>query len=292
MKPTLLKKEEKLDGMVTVMPPEEAMQPILPPPVRGAVHQWMTEIRAEDELKTLKVSPRKSAILSGPPGCGKTTLAHHLAARLNYNLVCVHTDRLRGQYVGETGQNIAQLFTYLKGQKNSIIFFDEFDALATQRGAGLGGADQERNAIVNALLQRIEQHEGILIAATNMSQNIDAAIWRRFGMQLEIPMPGLDERFAIMKLYLDPLEMPEDDIDTLSHLTEGAAPSLLKQLIEGIKRDVVLAPRLNLDPAPRAIFQRIIASVKPHESYDPPQLWADTDALKYVEKMTWTLPEK
>lgn len=276
-----------LGSMVTILNPKDAQQPILSPSVRGAIHQWMTEIRSEEELKRVKVEPRRSAILSGPPGCGKTTLAHHLAQRLNYQLVCVHMDRLRSKWVGQTGEQIADLFSFLNRQTDTIAFFDEFDALAAQRTDDSNGAGREANAIVNSLLQRIESYRGILIAATNRQAAIDPAIWRRFGMQLEIPIPGTEERFAIIKIYTEPFDIADDHIDLIAEATKGAPPSLLRQLIEGVKRDLVLAPRLNLPADAKSTFERVLASVSIHSSYETPELWTNKNCLAQIAKMPW-----
>ena len=285
--------QKELGNMATVMDFRTAQQPILPPPIRAAVHQWLTEIRAAEELKKFNVAPRRSCLLSGPPGCGKTTLAHHLSARLGVDLICIHMDRLRSQFVGQTGQQIARVFELIAplGQ-NAVMFFDEFDSLGSKRKDDGQASSQENNTIVNALLARMETFEGNIIAATNRASALDPAIWRRFGMQLEIPLPGNDERFAIIKYYLDPLDWDDDSIETLAGLTAGAAPSLLRQLIEGIKRDMVLAERMNMSGDIVSTFIRVIASVAPHPDYDPPILWEDASIIKGLADFPWPLQMK
>lgn len=293
MRPQMMVLKQKLSNMATILSSDEAPQPILPPSIRAAVHQWMTEIRAEEELSAVGVQPRRSALLSGPPGCGKTTLAHHLAARLGVDLVCVHMDRLRSKWCGQTGENIATLFESLEqSSSESLLFFDEFDAVAQKRSEEGTGATEERNSIVNALLARIEAFKGNMIAATNRATALDPAIWRRFGMQLEIPLPGPDERYAIMAFYLHPFTISEAAMDYLTAATDGAAPSLLRQLMEGIKRDMILAPRMNNPTDAKATFFRIIASVAPHPDYNVPYLWAETSAaLHNLAKFPWP-PER
>ena len=269
-----------------ILKPDEAIQPILPPAARGVVHQWMTEITAEDELAAVNVAPRRSAILSGPPGCGKTTLAHHLAGRLAVPLVCVNMDQLISKYLGESGRNIAAMFSAIEPiAKDVILFMDEIDAIGAKRSDSSQGADQERNAIVNHLLKRTESYHGTMIAATNRPGVIDPALHRRFGLQLEIPLPGQDERFAIMTHYLIPFTLDEDALGVLTDLTAGAAPSLLRQIMEGVKRDLILAPRLNYNTSSTDTFARIVASTKPHEDYDTPPLW--NDGLNELANIAW-----
>jgi SpoVK/Ycf46/Vps4 family AAA+-type ATPase len=277
-----------LKGMAVVLHPEGAIQPILPKAVRGAVHHWMTEIRAEEELSAVGVAPRRTALLSGPPGCGKTTLAHHLAARLGVALVCVHLDRLKSKYVGETENNVADLFDSVADQTGSyILFLDEFDAIGVARANVEQASDRSHNSVVDSLLARIESFGGTMIAATNRADSLDPAIWRRFGMQLDIPLPGDEERYAILKRYIDPFEMPDEWLEAMTDATESAAPSLLRQLMEGLKRDIVLAERLNYSADAGSALDRVIASVRPHADYATPPLWERSSVRDQISKIEW-----
>lgn len=276
----------------SILWPKDSEQPILSGPVREAIHQWMTELWAAEDLLAVKVTPRRSAILSGPPGCGKTTLAHHVGARLGLPLVCVRMDSIVSQYVGQTGQNIAALFDNIEGQEDRcILFLDEFDAVASKRTSDNQSAAKEKNGIVNALLQRVESFGGTVIAATNRAEDIDPAMWRRFGLSLDIGLPGDDERYAILARYLAPFALPEDALEILADATTGAAPALLRQLAEGIKRDIVLSPRLRRSSDVKSVFARLLVSVKPHPDYPKPPLWEDRDTRERVMSLSWP-PER
>ncbi|MEI2386069.1 ATP-binding protein [Breoghania sp. JC706] len=265
-----------LGNRAEVLAPDDAEEPILHPSVRGAVYEWLSEINAQKELAAVGIKPRSTGLLSGPPGCGKTTLAHHLAARLGVPLVNVGSENLFESYLGASEQNVATLFDRLRrSEDRCIVFLDELDAIGAKReNNNTGGADNARTSMLTVLLRRIENFDGILIGATNRADSLDPALWRRFGMQIEVALPDEDARFAILKRYGMPFAFDEDLLDLLAALTEGAAPSLLRQLMEGVKRRLVLGARMRR-PATSATdaFLGVVGQTAPHPDYEPPALW-------------------
>lgn len=280
----------KLKDFGDLFLPEEAVEPILAGPVRGALLQWLTEIWAEDELAQVGVKARRKAMFDGPPGGGKTTLAHHLAARLGLPMLAVRPDKIIDCYLGSTGRNLGALFE-AAGHKESpiVLFIDEFDALAPKRTEVRQGADQARNEMVNTLLQRLEQHDGFLIAATNHPANIDTAIWRRFDIHITLDLPGQDERERILARYLDPFGLPPRALGELAVAMETASPALMRQFCENLKRQIVIGPKLKLDMSPRAVVGRLTASCQPHPDLGAPRLWSLGADDKAVALMPWPL---
>lgn len=269
--------EKEFGGNGQIVMPGEAHSPILTAPVRSALLQWLFEMNAADELAEVGLKPRSRALLSGPPGCGKTTLAHHIAARLGMPMLVIQSHEIIGKYLGETGNNIGKLFRAARRTRTGLaLFFDEFDALAKKReDLGSSGADNERANTTIALLQEFDRYDGLLFAATNVTGSIDAAIWRRFQMQIEIGFPGAEERFAIVKMYMAPLLPADETISVIAGVLDGASPALIREACEGLKRSIVLGPRMNLSTTLPDSMDRFAASSSAAEGMPVPRLWSD-----------------
>lgn len=291
MKPLRRATTGGLEDFGDLLHPDQAVEPILPRPVRAALLEWLTEIWARDELADVGLKPRSRALFYGPPGTGKTTLAHHLAARLGLPMIAVRPDRVIDCWLGSSGRNLGALFDAARPEPDGfgpvVMFFDEFDTLAAARQAGATNASQERNAIVNVLLQRIDAHDGIIIAATNLARDIDPAIWRRFDIHISLDTPGQDERERILARYLAPYGLPSGQLASIADACATASPALLRQLCEGLKRNIVLGPRLRWDMAREAVFARLIASIEPHASLGKPRLWSIGVEDRSIRGLSW-----
>lgn len=295
MRPTFIEVTPDLRQFGRVHQPGDAESPILTAPVRSTVHRWLVELQAEAELEAVGLKPRRTAILSGPPGCGKTTLAHHLAARLGVALVEVNMSTLVGSLLGETGRNLHRLFSAAAAKyQDLILLLDEIDSIATKRTSQNTSAGRDDNHTVISLMSQMDHYPGVVIAATNRADQIDEALWRRFGMQLDIGAPDNDTRYAIISKYLSPYQMDDAALCLLNDLTVGATPSLIRNLMEGLKRDLILQPKFGGEATAAATLYRVASSLQPHADISKPPLWDDlAGCIRRLKGINWppTLPE-
>lgn len=143
---------------------------------------------------------RNKYLFCGPPGCGKTLCAEVVANEMGLDLLVVRLDGLISSYLGETATNLRTVIEAAE-QRPCVLFFDEFDALARARTESEGHGELRR--VVNSLLVLIQnfQGRGVLIAATNLENTIDDALWRRFDEVLLFDRPTikLTENFLRLK---------------------------------------------------------------------------------------------
>lgn len=156
------------------------------------------EFRQADRLRRHGLDIRSKLLFCGPPGTGKTMCAEVFSGELGLPLFHVRLDSLVSSYLGETATNIRKTFEFARRQP-CVLFFDEFDALArTREDAGESG---ELRRVVNNLLLFIERIEpgGFLIAATNLADQLDPAIWRRFDEVVWFDRPDARMREAYLR---------------------------------------------------------------------------------------------
>lgn len=169
--------------------------------LRGQLERIVREQRKSAEILAHGLSPRRKLLLVGPPGTGKSMTGLVLAGELGLPLFQVRLDGLITKFMGETASKLRQIFD-ATGQTRGVYFFDEFDAIGSQRG--LANDVGEVRRILNSFLQMIEQDNShsLILAATNHPEILDHALFRRFDDVLRYELPNEVQIAELLKSRL------------------------------------------------------------------------------------------
>lgn len=169
--------------------PSIDVEPIWEPSVQRFLEQILSERRHFDELTEHGLSPTRSIIFTGPPGVGKTLAARWIARELHRPLLTLDLSAVMSSFLGRTGANVRHVLDYAKSV-DGVLLLDELDSIAKRRDDATDVGELKR--LVTVLLQEIDDWPatGLLIAATNHAGLLDPAVWRRFEMRVEFPMPN------------------------------------------------------------------------------------------------------
>ena len=152
------------------------------------------------------------ALFTGEPGTGKTLAAEVIAGMLNLTLLKIDLSQVVSKWVGETEKNLEAAFRQAEDSQ-TLLFFDEADALFGRRGQVKDGMDRYANLEVGFLLQRLEESDALVILASNLKENIDKAFTRRFHYVINFPRPQAAERASIWRLAFPPKSPISSDVD-------------------------------------------------------------------------------
>lgn len=186
---TALARSEAASGLLYERIPERRLtELVLPALVRRAISELVEEHHRRDLLRSHGVEPRHRVMLVGPPGGGKTSLAEAVASELAVPLLTVRYEGLIGSFLGETAARMETLFEAVR-VRPSVLFFDEFDTVAKERGDTHETGEIKR--VVSSLLLQVDRLPShvVVIAATNHPELLDRAAWRRMQLRLLLPNP-------------------------------------------------------------------------------------------------------
>lgn len=208
-----------------------------------------------------KIKPGFRALFYGPPGTGKTLTAKLLGKFSGKDVYRIDLSLVVSKYIGETEKNLAKIFDIAE-HKNWILFFDEADSLFGKRTTAQSSNDRHANQQTGYLLQRIEDYQGVVILATNLKDNIDAAFTRRFQSIIHFKMPGVNERLLIwQKAFSGKLRCEEAvDFQVLAENYEMAGGAIINVLrscaLSTVRRDSEIVLKSDLVKAIRREFAK------------------------------------
>jgi cell division protease FtsH len=185
-------------------------------------------LASPDKYKAIGAKIPKGVLLYGPPGTGKTLLARAVAGEAKVPFYSISGSEFVEMFVGVGASRVRDLFAQAKQNAPAIVFVDEIDAVGRQRGAGLGGGNDEREQTLNQLLVEMDGFEAngqvILIAATNRPDVLDPALLRpgRFDRQISVDRPDLKGRAAILAVHAKNKPVAKDvDLQSYAKRTPG-----------------------------------------------------------------------
>jgi cell division protease FtsH len=207
-------------------------------------------LKNSDRFTAVGAKIPKGVLLVGPPGTGKTLLARAVAGEAGVPFFSISGSEFVEMFVGVGASRVRDLFEQAKANAPCIVFIDEIDAVGRQRGAGLGGGNDEREQTLNQLLTEMDGFEGntgiIIIAATNRPDVLDAALLRpgRFDRQVVVDRPDFAGRLEILAVHAKGKTLAQDvDLEKIARRTPGFTGADLSNLLN---EAAILAARRNL----------------------------------------------
>lgn len=273
----------RLSALATKIKPHYAMKDIKLPKDRiRQLEEIRNHIKYKGQVydewgfqKKLSLGRGLNILFSGPSGTGKTMAAGILAKELNLDLYKIDLSAVVSKYIGETEKNLSRIFREAE-QSNAILFFDEADAIFGKRSEVRDSHDRYANIEIGYLLQKMEEHSGVVILASNLSQNIDDAFMRRMQFVVDFPFPDEKQRLCIWKsLFPEMAPLDEEmDFDFLSKKFKLAGGN--------IKNIIVNAAFLAADDSGIIAMEHIIMATK-REYQKIGRICTPSDFGKYYE---------
>lgn len=232
---------DKVRDLVVERPARRSLADlVLPAEVERQVNDLIVEQQQADLLRAHSLDPRHRVMLAGPPGNGKTTLAEAIAFTLGVPFLTIRYDAVIDSYLGETSARLRRVFDFARSTP-CVLFLDEFDALGKERGDIHETGEIKR--VVSSLLMQMDDLPSytVVVCASNHPELLDRAVWRRFQLRLELPMPTRNdfkrwlERVGANRktLGMEPTALARD--------LEGASYAEAEEFLLNVKRQIVLS---------------------------------------------------
>jgi cell division protease FtsH len=202
------------------------------------LQEVVTFLKQPERFTAVGARIPKGVLLIGPPGTGKTLLAKAIAGEAGVPFFSLSGSEFVEMFVGVGASRVRDLFHKAKENAPCIVFIDEIDAVGRQRGAGIGGGNDEREQTLNQLLTEMDGFQGntgvIIIAATNRPDVLDNALLRpgRFDRQIMVDYPSYNGRLEILKVHARNKRIDESvSLETIARRTPGFAGADLANLL-------------------------------------------------------------
>ncbi len=233
--------QKELNDLLEFTRPDDKLKDmVLNDKLKKIIIRILDEQKQIEKLRQHNLFPRKKLLLTGPPGCGKTMTARVLSNELGIPLFVIRLDGLISRYMGESIAKLRLVFDTMK-EFRAVYLFDEFDSIGTTRNQGNDVGEIKR--VLNSFLLQIEKDESnsLIIAATNMPENLDEALFRRFDDIINYPLPTEEQIYQFYKKELnDKLSDSHTILLNLSKQSIGLNFSDLKRVCEDFLKNTLI----------------------------------------------------
>lgn len=233
--------KRELHELIEVFQPKiKLIDMILAPEVKTALVKLVDEQRKWEMFRQYDLMPRRKLLLLGPPGCGKTMTAQAIAGELGIPVFIMRLDGLISKFMGETISKLRLIFDAMPDHRG-VYLFDEFDSIGSHRDQGQDVGEIKR--VLNSFLINIEkdQSNSIIIAATNMPESLDKALFRRFDDIIRYPLPTKIEIIDTIKKNLSGFKFSEPvNHEELASIAEGLNYSDIVRACEETLKEMIL----------------------------------------------------
>ncbi|WP_283812937.1 ATP-dependent zinc metalloprotease FtsH [Leptothermofonsia sichuanensis] len=202
------------------------------------LQEVVTFLKKPERFTAVGARIPKGVLLIGPPGTGKTLLAKAIAGEAGVPFFSISGSEFVEMFVGVGASRVRDLFKKAKENAPCLVFIDEIDAVGRQRGAGIGGGNDEREQTLNQLLTEMDGFEGntgiIIIAATNRPDVLDSALLRpgRFDRQVTVDLPSFKGRLGILEVHARNKKLdPDVSLEAIARRTPGFSGADLANLL-------------------------------------------------------------
>ncbi|MGF6926520.1 SpoVK/Ycf46/Vps4 family AAA+-type ATPase [Chitinophaga sp. W2I13] len=229
--------KELSDLLELEYPQVKLAQMILAPTIKQSLQKVIDEQEKFEILAENNLYPSRKLLFVGPPGCGKTMSARVMASELGLPLFIIRLDGLISRYMGESIAKLRLIFDAMK-QVRAVYLFDEFDSIGTMRTIGNDVGEIKR--VLNSFLLQIEKDESssLIIAATNLPESLDNALFRRFDSIIKYILPDREQIQELLQLVLSEFKISKNlNFSKVAEMALGLSYSDVSNVCKDIQKD-------------------------------------------------------
>lgn len=238
-----------LRGLLATSYPKERLRNIvLAPPTQRVLERVLQEHRSRVQLAAHGLTPRRKVLFFGPPGCGKTLAASVIAGELSLPLIRIRVETVFSRYLGETAGLLTAIFEEME-RVRGVYLFDEFDAIARRRSEQHDVGEAKRVVATFLQLLDADTSDSLIVAATNVTDQIDHAVFRRFDDVAEFQLPSGRQLTQLLSMRTAATGLPKKSLPALTKAAVGLSYADVARAVDDARKAMVLSGRKRLSAA-------------------------------------------